>query len=57
MTFPDVLTMVYNRKLTGQMLLHVAEGHVVAVDIPKEPERIRIETRKPVDKPEHCRQT
>jgi hypothetical protein len=51
MTFPDVLTCYYDRRFTGQMVLHWAQGHVVSVDIPpSEPlERIRIDTRKRVD--------
>lgn len=42
MTFPDVLALYHQRKYTGELRLHWAQGTVVSVEVPQEPLKIRI---------------
>jgi hypothetical protein len=50
MTFADVITCYYERRFTGRMVLDWSQGHVVSVEIPSEPERIRMDGRKRLDR-------
>jgi hypothetical protein len=57
MELQDVLALHYERRFTGELRLHLAQGRVVTVEIPREPERIRIAARNSVDIPRKLPQT
>lgn len=42
-TFAQVIEALYRNKHTGPVIIHFAQGHPNSVELPKEPERIRLD--------------